>query len=285
MTTKRYNPLNDFLFLKVMGEKGDEEQLLAFLNAVLGRTGDKKIETVEILEDRIITPEFLGDKASVLDVRARTEDGTRLNIEVQLRNVGDMDRRSLFYWSREYTKQLKAGEDYIELPNVIAINIIDFDYKKTKNFHSCYHLWEDTDKDQLLTDALEIRFIDMVKFRKMCNNIERGESFLENPLHRWLTFFDKSSPNELVEEVVKMDMAIQKAHNRIDHVIQDESALRAYEMREKAILDWNSAVGYHTRETARETAREIARKMRAKNVSINEIIDYTGLTVKQIEDL
>ena len=67
-----------------MGEKGDEEQLLAFLNAVLGRTGDKKIKTVEILEDRMLTPEFLGDKASVLDVRAKTEDGTRLNIEVQL---------------------------------------------------------------------------------------------------------------------------------------------------------------------------------------------------------
>jgi hypothetical protein len=31
---ERLNPLNDFLFLKVMGEKGDEVQLLAFINAV-----------------------------------------------------------------------------------------------------------------------------------------------------------------------------------------------------------------------------------------------------------
>jgi hypothetical protein len=37
--TKRLNPLNDYIFLKIMGEKGDEEQLLAFLNAVLGRHG------------------------------------------------------------------------------------------------------------------------------------------------------------------------------------------------------------------------------------------------------
>jgi hypothetical protein len=34
---ERYNLLNDYLFLKVMGEKGDEVQLLAFLNAVLKR--------------------------------------------------------------------------------------------------------------------------------------------------------------------------------------------------------------------------------------------------------
>jgi len=33
--TWRLNPLNDFLFFKIMGEKGDEIQLLSFLNAVL----------------------------------------------------------------------------------------------------------------------------------------------------------------------------------------------------------------------------------------------------------
>jgi len=37
---KRLNPLNDYLFQKYMGEKGDEEQLLSFLNAVLSRTGE-----------------------------------------------------------------------------------------------------------------------------------------------------------------------------------------------------------------------------------------------------
>ncbi|MDR2069380.1 MAG: hypothetical protein LBP71_05875 [Spirochaetaceae bacterium] len=32
---ERLNLLNDYLFVKVMGKKGDEEQLLGFLNAVL----------------------------------------------------------------------------------------------------------------------------------------------------------------------------------------------------------------------------------------------------------
>ena len=40
---------------------------------------------------------------------------------LQLRNRGNIDKRSLFYWSREYTKSLKAGKDYRELPDVIAI--------------------------------------------------------------------------------------------------------------------------------------------------------------------
>jgi len=36
LNMERFNPLNDYLFLKLMGEEGDEEQCLVFLNAVLG---------------------------------------------------------------------------------------------------------------------------------------------------------------------------------------------------------------------------------------------------------
>ena len=48
MKKERLNPLNDFLFMKYMGEKGDEEQLLGFLNAVLQKTGRNVIVSVEI---------------------------------------------------------------------------------------------------------------------------------------------------------------------------------------------------------------------------------------------
>jgi hypothetical protein len=47
----RLNPLNDFAFQKSLGEKGDEEQLAGFLNAVLKRTGNDGIESVEIIEN------------------------------------------------------------------------------------------------------------------------------------------------------------------------------------------------------------------------------------------
>jgi predicted transposase/invertase (TIGR01784 family) len=282
MTKERLNPLNDFLFLKTMGEKGDEEQLLGFLNAVLGRAGDNKLQSVEILENRIITPEIMGDKTSVLDVLAQTESGTRVNIEVQLQNLGDMDRRSLFYWSREYSKQLKAGEKYIELPNVISINIINFEYINSKNFHACFHLWEDTEKDIKLTNALEIHFIDMVKFRRLGYNSEEGsKGFLDNPLNRWLTFFERSSPNELIEEVLKMDVAIRKANDMIDIVTMDEAAYREYLAREKDMLNRNSVIYYYTR----EAKKEVAQKMKADNLPISQIIEYTGLTEKQVLDL
>ncbi|MDR1858735.1 MAG: Rpn family recombination-promoting nuclease/putative transposase [Treponema sp.] len=66
---ERLDPLNDYLFLRVMGEKGDEVQLLCFLNAVLGRTGDDRLASVEIIENKTLPAEFLGGKTSILDVR------------------------------------------------------------------------------------------------------------------------------------------------------------------------------------------------------------------------
>ncbi|MDR3162077.1 MAG: Rpn family recombination-promoting nuclease/putative transposase, partial [Spirochaetaceae bacterium] len=132
----------------MMGEKGDEEQLCAFLNAVLGRNGQAvrrdSIESVEIIENKTLSAEVLGDKTSILDVRARTCRGERANIEVQLRNQGNMDRRSLFYWSSEFSRGMEAGQDYREAPNVIAINIVNYEFlPEIPEFHTSFHIWED----------------------------------------------------------------------------------------------------------------------------------------------
>jgi predicted transposase/invertase (TIGR01784 family) len=121
---------------------------------------------VEIEENKTFTAEIIGNKSSVLDLRATTEEGIKVNIEIQLRNVGNMDRRSLFYRSREYVRGIEAGDDYRELPPVIAVNIVDFDFMPADEVHTSFHLWEDSHKDIMLTDALEIHFISMAKFRQ-----------------------------------------------------------------------------------------------------------------------
>jgi predicted transposase/invertase (TIGR01784 family) len=180
----RFNPLNDYLFFKVMGEKGDEPQLLGFLNAVLGRSGKEPIESVEIKENTSFVKNVLSGKSCILDVLAVLQDGTKVNIEVQLRNEHNMDQRSLFYWSKLYSESLDEGEDYRELPNVVAINIVDFDYPPEGNTHTCFHSREDTDPSLILSPALEIHFVNMVKWRK------QREKGLDDPLHRWLAWFD-----------------------------------------------------------------------------------------------
>jgi predicted transposase/invertase (TIGR01784 family) len=286
----RLNPLNDYLFQKYMGEKGDEEQLLSLINAVLAKTRDTKLKAIEILENKTLSADVIGSKTSVLDVRAIADAGTRVNIEVQIRNVGEMDRRSLFYWSREYSKGIDAGQYYNELPNVIAINIINYEFIPVDEFHTAFHLWEDSHKDVMLTDALEIHFVDMVKYKRL-----QHKDIKNSPLHRWLTFFDKDTPEETLKEVLAMEAAIQKADDKIAFLASDKDAMRQYEMREKAMWDYVSGMNYAKREGRKEgivegrkvEAIEIALKMLNRGTPIEFIIEDTGLdeaTIKQIKN-
>ena len=284
----RLNPLNDYLFLKVMGEKGDEIQLLGFLNAVLGRTGHDRLVSVEILENKTLSAEFIGDKASILDVRAILQNGSRVNIEVQLRNQGYFDRRSLFYWSREYVKGIKAGQHYRDLPAVITINIIGFEFLETEKFHTVFHLREDRETALILTDVLEIHFIDMVKWRK-----QSEIDIVNEPLHRWLAWLDRASPPELVEEVINMDNAIMAANDRQVYVSGDEEAIRAYEMRELGLMDINGGLIWARKEGEKagktegkaEEKLEIARKMKKAGRPFKEIAEFTELPAETIEEL
>jgi predicted transposase/invertase (TIGR01784 family) len=294
MRTAIYDPLNDFLFYKVMGEKGDETQFLGFINAVLGKTGDDRFTGVKILENKTFTPEVKGDKSSTFDVRAVLSSGARVNVEVQLRNCHNMGKRSLYYWSREFSGSLAAGQDYSELPDVISINIVDYDYPSARNFHSSFHLWEDAERELLLTGALEIHFLNMVRYRKQ-------GGVMDKPLDRWLTWFDAGSPPELVAEVVKMDEAIQVADDRLMYVTEDKEAARAYWRHQMALSDRTSELNYARDEGLREGVERgieqgieqgvergmetVARNALAKGLPIETICDITGLDAETINSL
>jgi predicted transposase/invertase (TIGR01784 family) len=276
----RLNPLNDFLFFKVMGEKGDEPQLLGFLNAVLGRSGKEPIESVEIIEDTSVEKDIINGKSCILDVLAILQDGTKVNIEVQLSNERNMERRSLFYWSMVYYRSLKGGQDYRELPNVIAINIVDFNYLPGENFHTCFHLREDTDPSIILSPVLEIHFVNMVKWRRL------REKDLAIPLHRWLTWFDRKSPPELIEEVLSMDTAIKKAYELCGFANQQE--LDAWDLerrREKARFEMGSRLSGARREGREEKTLEIARNALTEGLPIEVVQKITGLPTETIQGL
>jgi len=67
--------------------------LVAFLNAVLDRKDRDRRVTLEIVDNKELTRELINDKTAILDVRAKTEDGTQIDIEVQLTNQHNMDKR------------------------------------------------------------------------------------------------------------------------------------------------------------------------------------------------
>jgi predicted transposase/invertase (TIGR01784 family) len=281
---ERLKPLNDYLFQKLLGEKGDEEQLLSFLNAVLKRTGKNILQSVEILENKTFTPEIIGNKTNILDVRAVTGNGDKINIEVQLKDLHNQDKRSLMYWSREYVKDMESGDDYKTLPNVITINIVNFDYILLEAYHTSFHIREDEHPNYILTDALEIHFINMAKFRELKEKDIKNDS-----LERWLTFLDETTPLEVIEEIKQMDAAIRKTAEKLDFVSKDKEALRLYHLREMGMSDLTTAINTAVEKAEirvkQKTKLEDARNALRAGGTVEFVSAFTGLDIDTIKSL
>jgi predicted transposase/invertase (TIGR01784 family) len=284
---ERINPLNDIAFTKCFGEQGCEPQTIHLLNAILERTGRAPIVEVEIIPHKTLLPETPGGKMCLLDVHAKTEEGSRLIIEVQRKNEYNMDRRTLFYWAKEYIDGIDAGQGYRDLPDVVAINLLDFNYLEAEDFHTSFHLWEDRRKDLLLTQAEEIHFIEMPKYRHLAEKDISG-----NALHRWLSFLDPKTPVGTMEEIMLKDPVIEKAQKMMDVINKDESLRHAYTMYQLTLMNEidmkrgaELKAELKIKEAREQVLLDVARKLKASGDPAEKIAAVTGLPPGEIEKL
>ncbi len=264
------DPKNDVVFQKIFGSPENEDILISFLNALLERTEKEKIKHVEYVDTKLSDIEAVDDKIGILDVRVITEKGTHINVEIQLINRYNMINRTLFYWSRLYSNQIKKGENYKNLNKTITINILNFNYIDSIKYHTTYHLWEDEEKT-MLTDILEIHFVELPKF--LDENRE-----LDNSLNKWLAFLTKPE-----KEVIEMgEPAIRKAITVLDMLSRDPETVRLAELRMKQILDEKSMVEGAREEGKIEGMKEIAKNALRKGADISFVAEITGLNETEV---
>ncbi|MGL5152209.1 MAG: Rpn family recombination-promoting nuclease/putative transposase [Clostridium sp.] len=273
---RKVKPLNDFIFKKIFGEKGNEDILISFINAVLKRTKKDAIVEIEIIENKQLTKELILDKTGIIDVRAKTSKGENIDIEVQLTNQGNMDKRTLFYWGKMYLENIKQGEDYTRLEKVITINILDFEFLGTESYQSSFHLWEDLEKDYMLTDVIEIHFLELPKFRE-----KKEKDFRENAIERWLMFLEKDIPETTLKELISMDEAIEKAEQKIEYLSSNEDAMKIYYERERSLHERANMIS----SAERNKQIEIATNGLNQGLDIRLIATLTGLTVDEITQI
>ncbi|MGZ4106938.1 MAG: Rpn family recombination-promoting nuclease/putative transposase [Tumebacillaceae bacterium] len=296
----------DFAFKQIFGTQGNEPILIAFLNAALRLRDEQRIMAVEILNSEI-TREHPDDKASFLDIYAKTERGVHINIEIQLANQNDMDKRTLFYWARIFAGQLGKGNEYDMLSKTITINILNFRFhQETERFHTTFHLYED-EEGFPLTDCLEVHFIELPKLMKMW---EYHEVDTKDELVRWLLLleaYDHEDIRMILEEIAMEDPAMKQAFEQWDEVSQDQSKWYAYLSRLKYTLDQNSLNGRMRRiemrmeqvEKEKEQAKkekeqaekekeqaqtEIAKKLMAMGIELEKIAEATGISLEVLKE-
>jgi len=231
----KINPRIDFAFKKLFGSEENKDLLISLINAII----DKPDKVIDIeLKNPYNLAEFYKDKASILDIKAHDAAGTWFNIEMQIGEDRNFDKRSIYYWAKLITEQLGEGNIYNTLEKTININILDFNFIPfVEEFHNIYKITNiNTGKDDGLHDIFELHYLELKKFTKTYQQIS-------TPLDRWSTFFTHAHQldKDKLPPALANDTAISKAVNAIDRMF-DEEERTLYDARIRAFSDSESRV-------------------------------------------
>ncbi|WP_283697550.1 Rpn family recombination-promoting nuclease/putative transposase [Clostridium perfringens] len=284
-------PSMDFVFKRLFGAEESKDSLISLLNAII--ESDSPIKDVE-LKNTDLEKEHLGDKFCRLDIKAKTDKGELINIEIQVRDEYNMVQRTLYYWSKIYSDQLGSAENYKDLARTVCINILNFKLLDNDRYHNAYRLKEITTNEEL-TDIEEIHFIELPKSKGI--NSEEVDNI--DSLVKWIEFI-KEPESEAVRILELTDESIRKAKNQLYKLSLDKKTIEQYRIREKAMYDEISALE-NSREKGLQEGVKIgkeeglkegelnAKKKLAKSLldvlDIEIIAQKTGLTEEEIRKL
>ena len=102
---KEINRLNDLFMRYLIGKEGDEDILENIVNAVLNNAGFESVSNLEIINPYNL-PENENLKESILDVKAKTKDGKKIIIEIQLVGNNNFVKRILYYIAKNIVLDL-----------------------------------------------------------------------------------------------------------------------------------------------------------------------------------
>ena len=272
---KRYPPKMDIIFQAIFGEVGSENITKDFLEKILKR----KIEKISLDKNPILRRELKDDKLGVLDIITELDGKEKCNIEMQLIDKNNIIERMLYYWSKMYTRQIKAGDDYNKLEKTIVILIADFNIKGLEEveYHSTWKIIETNSvKKLILTDKFELDIIELLKIK--------GRENEKDQLLDWLIFLENPE-SERVTRKMEENENLKEAVEKLDRISEDEKMQRIIELREKAIRDEHAIYAKGVDDGIEKGIMKIAKSMLKKGMNVSDIIEITGLTKEEIEKL
>ena len=276
---------NDYAFKRVFGTEENKDVLQDLLECIL----DIPPETIAGLEllDKEFHKDSISDKTGVLDVKLRLKNNTIIDIEIQNRWNSEFVQRTIFYWAKMYTENLKTSEVYTKLPKCITINIVGEGFDLNNLLHSEYNVVEKHLNDRL-SDELEIHFLNLAKVKEQQENIEHDEK--KNKLFNWLKFIETDNP-EVREVLAENSEIMKKANTAISVMEMSPRDKWLYDSRMKYEHDRASCISEGYRQGlergldkgAYQKALETAKLMRMHNYPIAEICTISGLTKEEVE--
>lgn len=283
---KKINLKNDIIFKAFFSRKGNEKYLIDFLNAIL------KIEITKIQVKEEVNLEQLSttEKGGRLDIQAILNDGMIVNIEMQMKNLNDIEQRNDIYEAKTISRYFPRGGEYKKAKEVIAIYILNYnlfgfddyilDTVKVLNKH----------RDYQVNSISKEYYIQLPKFRE-------SNPDMNDKLNQWLAVIDDEDRGR-IEMAKAKNKIIEEAEVEIKYFTADEEARYLADLRDMWESDRNSEIGDAeergkeernkgtvSKNGKKENQLEIAKKLLNIGMDVKEIAKITELEVKEIEEL
>jgi len=280
-----FNLKNDIIFTAFFARKGNEEFLIDFLQSIL----KIEIKKIKIREEVNLEKLSVGEKGGRLDIQAELNEGTIVNIEMQMKNLHNIENRTTLYGAKVLAREEARGKNYNDIKNVIMINILNYELTEFEEYVSETVVVLDKHREYEIIKGMKWYFIELPKFRKAHPN-------MDEKLNQWLAFIDDNDRGK-IKMAEKKNKTLEKARKEITYLTGDEEIRRLAELREKWEMDWNSSMDYSKREGikegkkegikegAKEKNLENAKKMKEEKIPTETIMRITGLTKEEIEKL
>ena len=298
--------LTDFGFKRIFGSAPNKDLLICFLNSLFN--GKQVVKDVSYLN-----PEHVGDvytdRRAIFDVYCEGENGEKFIVEMQNAYQAYFKDRSLFYSTFPIREQAPKGNDWdSKINHVYTVALLNFNmyedaFDKEKTRHHVQLC--NTATHKISYDKQEFIYVVLAKFNKTL-----GE--LETLYEKWLYALKNLSklsqrPKELCDKV--FDRLFEEAEIAKFSPLE----MREYEASKKAYRDIKNSVDTAKREGIAEgmekgmeksmkqgmekgmkqgmekgleqRSLEIARKMLAKGMDAASVMEITGLSAEQMQQL
>jgi len=215
----------DCVFKAILGAPENINLTLNFLNAII-KPGIP-IKQIEI-QNPYNEKEFLSDKLTIVDIKAKDEQNNSYQIEVQLAVFSYLPERMLYTWSDIYQSQLTSGKNFKELKPVVSIWLLgDTLLNQSAEFHHHFQIY-DSVKKVPLSDHCSIHLIELPKWQQKSDTLNNEDE--------WLYFFQNAKnwdqlPNQLNTPEMRQAMEVLSMFS------EKENEYHRYQSRRIALIE------------------------------------------------
>ena len=203
---KEITPRTDIIFKNIFGKEGNENILEDLLESIIG----EKVKVLKLQKSNELDSENIYEKTSILDIKAELSNNKIVNIEMQNTNYPYYNKRVLYYFGKLITTQIKFGEQYEKIKDVIVINILNY---KIPGIEDYIIKCDINNGSNFCVNGGVIYFIQLPRFeeeRKLLDNDVKYEDIVKNKLDEWCVFLSNKS-QEVRNMVAKNNINIEEA--------------------------------------------------------------------------